>query len=105
MFDVTKDLERRLAKNLEEAAQHFEVALKAKLNTSHQSEPGEAPGKDTGSLQDSITHVVDGDTAYIGSDDSSALPLEFGTSKMAARPFIRPTLQEEAEAIAKIMAK
>lgn len=105
MSDFLNDLEKRLAANLEDAAQHLENKIKARLDTAGRSEPNNAPGKESGALQDSITHVVKDGTAYIGSAEPSALPLEFGTHNMAARPFLRPTLTQEAEAIARLLAK
>lgn len=44
---------------------------------------------DTGRLRGSITHAHDGENAYIGTNVEYAPYVEFGTSKMAARPFLR----------------
>ncbi len=50
----------------------------------------ERPLFETGALRDSITHNVDsnGKEAAIGTDLDYAKYLEFGTSKMPARPFL-----------------
>jgi phage gpG-like protein len=60
------------------------------------SSPGSAPHKDTGDLHDSITHEVDASTmsARIGTDLDYGLFLEVGTSKMAARPWLRRSAME-----------
>jgi HK97 gp10 family phage protein len=52
--------------------------------------PEDIPGK----LRDSIRFVVEenGPVVSIGSDVSYALYVEFGTSDMAAQPFLRPVL-------------
>jgi HK97 gp10 family phage protein len=52
---------------------------------------------DTGRLRSSITHEVGGDSegiaARVGTNVEYAPHLEYGTSRMKARPFLRPALQ------------
>lgn len=45
----------------------------------------------TGALRDSITYIIDdnGDWAAFGANKEYAIFVEYGTSKMAARPFLR----------------
>jgi HK97 gp10 family phage protein len=58
------------------------------------SAPGEAPMSDTGRLANSITFDRIGDlTATVGSQLNYAPWLEYGTSRMAARPFFRPAVE------------
>lgn len=45
---------------------------------------------DTGRLRNSVTHYVKDNTAYIGTNVEYGMYIEFGTSKMKARPFLRP---------------
>ena len=58
----------------------------------HPSQPGEAPAPDTGTLMRSVTHSVeatfDGAEGNVGSNLEYAKYLEYGTSKMRARPFL-----------------
>lgn len=49
---------------------------------------------DTGRLRGSITHEVDGDTAYIGTNVEYAPYVEYGTSKTKAHPFLKPGIQD-----------
>ena len=75
------------------------------------SAPGEAPATDTGRLVSNISTLVtlDGMEAEIGvfgkivDDDGEsrnyARDLEFGTTKMAARPFLQPALEKNKEKI------
>ena len=65
---------------------------------------------DTGELQNSIEVRRDGGAVLVGAGTDHAIPVEFGTSKMEAQPFLRPasenhTLEVEeamkAEAIKK----
>lgn len=46
--------------------------------------------KDTGTLQNSITHVTDDDSVYIGTDLEYAPYVELGTIRMSPRPYLRP---------------
>lgn len=97
--------------------------------TNRASAPGDPPAPDTGQLQRSITHEVQGDSVRIGSPLEYAEPLEFGslprgggTNKkagrgelgslvggIAPRPFIRPgvdnTRGEVAEEIVNLMKR
>jgi hypothetical protein len=66
--------------------------------------PGEPPNNDTGILKSGIEAVQ---TAPLRAEASSnakyAVPLEAGTSKMAARPYMGPaTRNKKAEIIAKV---
>ena len=44
----------------------------------------------TGRLQNSITHYVDGDSVYVGTNVEYAPFVEFGTSKSKPHPYLRP---------------
>ena len=66
------------------------------------SAPGEAPKTDTGRLVSSIRPTFEFLQAEVGSLDNVARyggMLEKGTSKMEARPWLQPTLQENSAAI------
>lgn len=57
------------------------------------SAPGEPPAVDTGFLINSIQTVIKSDTeAVITIPAEYAEGLEFGTSRVAARPFVRPAI-------------
>lgn len=51
---------------------------------------------DTGRLRSSITHAVEQDgrglVAIVGTNVEYALPVELGTFRMRAQPFLRPSL-------------
>jgi HK97 gp10 family phage protein len=71
-------------------------------NRTHQaSAPGEAPKSDTGYLAGRITTVVDLDGlgANVESQAAYSKALEFGTTKMAARPFLFPAFEKMKERI------
>lgn len=52
---------------------------------------------DTGALRDSIRHTVEGTTASAGPgrEVDYAAFVEFGTSRMAAQPYVRPIAEAE----------
>jgi len=77
--------------------------------THQQSAAGEAPASDTGRLANSISHDVirEGQT-FIGRAIASAdyaIHLEFGTTNMAARPFLQPALRTSAKKIRQIFIR
>ena len=59
------------------------------------SAPDEAPAVDSGRLRQSITALHVGEGRWrVGTNAFYAIYLEFGTRRMAARPFIRPALEK-----------
>lgn len=58
---------------------------------------------DTGRLRNSISHAAQLGSAYIGTNVEYAPHVELGTSKMAARPFLRPAATEHGEEYRKLM--
>lgn len=69
---------------------------------SHQaSAPGESPASDTGRLAGSITTSYDAPniTGYVNVATEYAAALEFGTPRVAARPYARVSLAEKVEEI------
>jgi len=69
------------------------------------SSPGEPPHKVTGSLRASIGYDMASDrqSVKIGTSEAVGAYLETGTTKMAARPWLRPTLAQCWSAIQKII--
>jgi len=70
------------------------------------SRPGQFPNRDTGVLQGGLeVSRVDAVTAEVRSTAPYAAPLEFGTSKMAARPYMRPSRDAQADQIQRLFAE
>jgi hypothetical protein len=69
------------------------------------SNPGDPPHKVTGSLRASIAYDMGADrqSVKIGTSEAVGAYLETGTTKMAARPWLRPTLASCWSAIQKII--
>ena len=70
------------------------------------SAPGEPPARVTGELLDSVAYEVleteKGLSVTVGTAAPYALALEYGTRRMAPRPFLRPAFAEMEEEIARI---
>jgi HK97 gp10 family phage protein len=58
---------------------------------------------DTGRLRNSITHEVDGNDVYIGSNVEYAPYVELGTSKQKAQPYLKPAATEHTETYKNIL--
>lgn len=71
------------------------------------SAAGQPPNTDTGYLANNIFVVFDGDKmgATVESRADYSEALEFGTSKMEARPFMQPALEEERPKIRSLFAR
>ena len=51
----------------------------------------------TGNLRNSISHAADDTTAYVGTNVEYAPYVEMGTSKMVARPYIQPAVENHMD--------
>ena len=71
------------------------------------SAPGEAPASDTGTLVNSITTTIQREqlTATVSVHSIVGKYLEFGTDRMAPRPFMRPALDQSAKQIKETIVK
>ena len=73
------------------------------------SAPGEAPANQTGALVGSLSARVESQgtvtTGIASASTEYAAMLEFGTQKMAARPYMQPALDKNAAAIKAIFIK
>ncbi len=68
------------------------------------SAPGEAPNANTRELDTSIKAYKTGPVSAVYSADAAhAIPLEFGTDKMAERPFMRPSANKVRAKIKDVM--
>jgi hypothetical protein len=67
------------------------------------SAPGQAPATDSGDLVRDIAHRVDSDGlgASVESRAAQSAALEFGTTAMAARPFLHPAFERNRTTVRK----
>lgn len=68
------------------------------------SAPGQPPAIDYGVLINSIQSKEDQGGAMVFTNAEAAVPLEFGTARMQARPFMRPGVENNKEAIINAVA-
>lgn len=70
------------------------------------SRPGEPPNRDTGVLDQNIVAKKTGDlTAEVASQAPYSAALEFGTSTIDERPFMRPATQKNRAKIEKLAGR
>lgn len=70
------------------------------------SRPGEPPNNDTGVLANNIeTNQITKLKVEVSSNAPYAAALEFGTSRIAPRPYMAPALQKNKERITKRLAQ
>lgn len=82
---IKEELDKKIARALEAVGAAAETYAK------------ELCPVDTGHLRDSITHSVDDNTVYLGSDVEYAPYVEFGTYKQKPQPFMGPAMQDHLD--------
>ena len=67
--------------------------------------PGEPPKKVTANLHDNIAYQVQGSSVFVGVREvvKYALGLEYGTSKMAPRPWLRPVWKRTVKLLSSLL--
>lgn len=75
----------------------------------HPSLPGNAPAPDSGNLRDSIHYTIDEEDSLIigrvGTDVDYGRMLELGTSRVAPRPWLKPSVEKNREVILNDLGK
>ena len=116
---VYEEISQQVSKNLDAAAIYLTSKVKENVNVSQPykiygkyrkgldpSKPGEKWRKITGFGGKSLAWERESPhIRRVGSNVKYVKYLEFGTSKMAARPALNETLQQEAAALHKILHK
>jgi hypothetical protein len=74
--------------------------------TNRASVPGASPAPDTGQLRNSVDYeLVSNSVAIVGSGLDKAAWLEFGTTRIAPRPWLRPSLAAIKDEIGPMIAE
>ena len=88
------------------------LSQQGNVHGSTPSLPGQPPAVVTGTLRSSITSVLNSRNleVWVGVDAGSpankyAAALEFGTSRIAPRPYLRPAMQLSKKKIIRILTK
>lgn len=118
--EAKSEIEKAKAKKAMEAAVHVRNKVVEKLSgngtgrtykvpgtgrTYTASSPGQPPAVLFGDLRQSIQFDAKDETAIVGSGLEKSKWLEFGTGRIAPRPFLKPTFVEEVDAIGQILGK
>lgn len=118
--EISSDIDKLEGELLREASKHVRKKMRIKVSKKARSFPGMPPGINKGDLKKGIKFQVVkdflGKTAFVGLGRPAQHGhlLEFGTAmrytkkgikkgQVLARPFLRPTFEEEAEAVKRIM--
>lgn len=93
---LVKREQRAVSRGLNELMAEMTKKLQSKIDTPYPppSRPGRPPHRRTGFLHGNVKAVRKGRTYWISVPQYGTF-LEGGTSKMAARPFIRPTIHKD----------
>lgn len=97
--DVFKGAMRdAVARALEAMGQAAESYAKVNIGKPKPHADGEnRPNVITGRLRNSISHAVDDDTVFIGTNVEYAAYVEMGTSRMRPYPYLKPAVVDHAD--------
>lgn len=101
LLELEREVPGRAAQVVQKLAQDTEAYAKNNMNDQSPAPAGQFPGVDTGNLKASIV-AEPGDNALewrVAVGAEYAPHLEYGTEKMAARPFLLPSVEAIAEMI------
>lgn len=86
------ELEKRLLRFGKRLRDYIYELISVPMATQGRSRPGESPHMETGDLRESLFVKPNNGGVDVGSTSPYALGLELGTAKVAARPFLLPSL-------------
>jgi phage gpG-like protein len=103
------DLEDVVQRAVVQTTNEVEAYAKDHMSPVSPSTPGEPPAVVTGTLKRSLTHEYIKDSrgfcGVVGTNVEYASGLEFGTFRIAARPFMRPALNAKRPTLAACMTQ
>ena len=103
IFDVATETHALAVAGIMGSPKSGRTYKKTNPNRTHTaSAPGQYPATDTGRLASSVKMVMQGPMAYVvGTNVAYGPMLEFGTAKMAARPWLLPSFERAKVGIEK----
>jgi HK97 gp10 family phage protein len=99
--NVGEVYKQKVQEVLQEGAEQIkeDAIFSMKEGNGKPSSPGEVPNKQTHKLAESIRIRQAGTTIAVGSEVDYASWLEFGTSRMEARPWLKPAYMKNIDVI------
>lgn len=97
--ELTANVPERALAVVQKIAQDVETDIKQNFSPSSPSSPGTPPAVVTGKLKNSIVAVRANKTSWTVKYIGYAVYLEYGTPKMAARPFFKPAVERVIQSI------
>ena len=97
--DNTDEIKRIAKENMQTALEL--IAQQAETNAVY--EITVLGAVDTGNLRRNIEHGVDDDTAYVGTNVEYGKYVEYGTSRMPPRPFLKQAVQNHQDEYKKLL--
>lgn len=95
---VLAALKQATTRGLEACGAKAESYAKQELSRAKPHKDGSVrPNVITGRLRNSISHAVEGNNAYIGSNCSYASSVELGTRKTWAYPYLKPAATQHSD--------
>lgn len=101
LLELEREAPGRAEKVVQKIAQDCEAVIAQNWNDQQPAPPGEPPGVDTGNLKNSIKAEPGNEplTWVIHDGVEYGIWLEYGTEKMAARPWLLPAVEQTAAMI------
>lgn len=104
-LSIRQDILARAVAESAEELRDTARELIGKPGTDRPSRPGEPPRADSGRLRDSIFARARGLKAEVGTELAYGRHLEFGTARVAARPWLQPAFEARKARIAARLAE
>lgn len=98
--DFREELTKKAAKGVARGCEEVEAEAKARCPVSTEAT---RPGGPHGELRASINTQIEGLSGTVGTNKEYAMYVEFGTCKMAAQPYLVPSLAEKAPEVIRIV--
>lgn len=95
---ISSAVQREAIRSIQKGPKTGRVYKRKGGKTHQASAPGEPPATDTGDLVKSIKRIINGPVAGVGTSMQHGKHLEFGTSKVKARPWLFPALEGQRRA-------
>jgi len=109
MMEATNEVRNRVLETLSGGRSGRTYLVPGTRRSYTASAPGQPPATATSELRQSVKSSIEGKgrsvLGKVKAEAKHALPLEFGTKNMAARPFMKPSFDKSLDAIRRILTR